>query len=94
MDLIDRQSAIDALENDKEGLNKIIMRTGPNDVQFDHYVAQYNQVVHDIDAIKGLPSAQPEYDLDGYSSRFWEAAYERGKQDAEAEYCLKKAWRL
>ena len=35
--------------------------------------------------LKKIPSAEPEYDLDGYSSRLWKAAYERGKQDAEPE---------
>ena len=32
-------------------------------------------------AIKALEGA----DLDGYSSRLWKAAYERGKADAKAE---------
>ena len=30
-----------------------------------------------------MPSAEPDYNLDGYSSRLWKAAYERGKAEAE-----------
>ena len=33
--------------------------------------------------LQELPSVEPHYDLDGYSSRLWKAAYERGKAEAE-----------
>lgn len=40
-----------------------------------------------IDALQNilseLPSAQPDYDLSGYSDRLWKAAYERGKAEAQ-----------
>lgn len=38
--------------------------------------------------IWNLPSAQLEHDLDGYSSRLWKAAYERGKADAQSEQSI------
>ena len=59
-DCISRQSAIDALENDKEVLDQIIRLTSADDAQLDHYVAQHNQVVYDIDVIKQLPPIQPK----------------------------------
>ena len=36
-----------------------------------------------IGVLEEVPSAEPDYDLDGYSSRLWKAAYERGKAEAE-----------
>ena len=60
MELISRQAAIEALENDKAELSRIIRGMSANDAQLDHYVAQHNQVVYDIDAIKQLPPIQPE----------------------------------
>ena len=36
-----------------------------------------------IEFLESLPSVEPHYDLDGYSSRLWKAAYERGKAEAE-----------
>lgn len=59
-ELISRQAAIDALENDKEVLDQIIRGMSANDAQLDHYVAQHNQVVYDIDVIKQLPPIQPK----------------------------------
>ena len=59
-ELISRQAAIDALEIDKAELNRIIRRMSANDAQLDHYVAQHNQVVYDIDAITQLPPIQPK----------------------------------
>lgn len=59
-ELISRQAAIDALENDKEVLDHIIRLTSADDAQLDHYVAQHNQVVYDIDVIKQLPPIQPK----------------------------------
>lgn len=75
-DLIDRQAAIDALQKE---INKGIP-------PFDDVMGSIRcgvRLARNI--IEDLPSAQPEYDLDGYSSRLWKAAYERGKQDAEQE---------
>lgn len=61
VDCIERQAAIDALENDKEMLNQIIRGMSENDAQLcGLYVAQHNQVGYDIDTIERLPSAQPE----------------------------------
>ena len=57
---ISRQAAIDALENDKEALDQIIRLTSADDAQLEHYVAQHNQVVYDIDVIKQLPPIQPK----------------------------------
>ena len=65
-ELISRQVAIDALEIDKAELNRIIRRMSANDAQLDHYVAQHNQVVYDIDAITQLPPIQPEPHEIGY----------------------------
>ena len=59
-DLISRQAAIDALENDKAALDKIIKGMSAMDVRLDAYVSQRNQVVYDIYAIKQLPPIQPE----------------------------------
>ena len=70
-DLIDRQAAIDAI-------NHIC----PVDTEYDCTLLDRVDVRY---VLSDLPSAQPEYDLDGYSSRLWKAAYERGKKDAEAE---------
>ena len=59
-DLISRKAAIDALENDKAALDKIIKGMSAMDVRLDAYVSQRNQVVYDIDAIEQLPPIQPE----------------------------------
>ena len=59
-DLISRQSAIEALENDKAALDKIIKGMSAMDVRLDAYVSQRNQVNCDIDTISNLPPAQPE----------------------------------
>ena len=61
-DCISRQQAIDVLENDKAELNRTIRKMSANDVRLDHYVAQYNQVDYDIDAIKQLPPIQLDKD--------------------------------
>lgn len=71
MGVIDRQAAIDAI-------NHIC----PVDTEYDCTLLDRVDVRY---VLSDLPSAQPEYDLDGYSSRLWKAAYERGKQDAEQE---------
>lgn len=58
--MISRQQAIDALENDKAALDKIIKGMSAMDVRLDAYVSQRNQVVYDIYAIKQLPPIQPK----------------------------------
>lgn len=62
-DLIDRRAAIDALENDKASLDRIIRGMSANDVRLDVYVSQRNQVNYDIDTINNLPTAQLGTDL-------------------------------
>ena len=62
-DLIDRQAAINALENDKATLDHIIRGMSANDVRLDAYVSQRNQVNYDIDTINNLPTAQLGTDL-------------------------------
>ena len=45
--------------------------------------------------LQELPSVEPHYDLDGYSSRLWKAAYERGKAEAERmpdDYYYDQTW--
>ena len=59
-DCISRQQAIDALENDKAALDKIIKGMSAEDMLLKYYVAQHNQVSCDIDAIVQLPPIQPE----------------------------------
>ena len=59
-ELISRQAAIDALENDKAALDKIIKGMSAEDMLLKYYVAQHNQVSFDIDAIVQLPPIQPE----------------------------------
>ena len=59
-DCISRQAAIDALENDKAALDKIIKGMSAYDVRLDAYVSQRNQVDYDIYAIKQLPPAEPK----------------------------------
>ena len=59
-DLISRQAAIDALENDKAALDKIIKGMSAEDMLLKYYVAQHNQVSCDIDAIVQLPPIQPK----------------------------------
>ena len=61
-DLISRQQAIDALENDKAALDKIIKGMSAEDMLLKHYVAQHNQVSYDIDAIVQLPPVQLDKD--------------------------------
>ncbi len=58
-DLISKQAAIDALENDKASLDHIIRGMSAYDVRLDAYVSQRNQVDCDIDTINNLPTAQP-----------------------------------
>jgi hypothetical protein len=62
-DLISRQAAVDALENDKASLDHIIRGMSAYDVRLDAYVSQRNQVDCDIDTINSLPSAQLGTDL-------------------------------
>lgn len=59
-DVISREQAIDALENDKAALDKIIKGMSAEDMLLKYYVAQYNQVSSDINAIVQLPTIQPE----------------------------------
>ena len=61
-DLISRQAAIDALDNDKAALDKIIKGMSAEDMLLKYYVAQHNQVSCDIDAIVQLPPAQLDKD--------------------------------
>ena len=100
-DLISRQAAIDALwkalykyedetekqfqESDELDLNEWMI----------HRVFVQNMSGIDIQTILNLPSAQPDFDLDGYSSRLWKAAYERGKAEAERmpdDYYYDQTW--
>lgn len=69
-DLIDRQAAVKALEETKQ--------SDP----FNRYEYQNIGIDWSIDAIKALPSAQP--DFDAYCDRLWKNAYERGKRDAQS----------
>ena len=62
-ELIDRQAAINALENDKASLDHIIRGMSAYDVRLDAYVSQRNQVNCDIYTINNLPAAQPEITL-------------------------------
>ena len=71
-DLISRQAALDIINQYDSASIKL----------FGEPIRGLASILADIE---DLPSAQPEYDLDGYSSRLWKAAYERGKQDAEQE---------
>ena len=59
-DCISRAKAIETLEKDMASLDHIINGMSANDVRFDAYVSQRNQVNYDIYAIKQLPPAQPE----------------------------------
>ena len=70
-DLIDRQAAINALENDKATLDNIIRGMSANDVRLDAYVSQRNQVNYDIDTINNIPTAQPEQLSDAYMKAVW-----------------------
>lgn len=56
-DLISRQLVLDALENDRAILNQIIRGMSAFDERFDHYVAQHNQIVYDIETVKQIPVA-------------------------------------
>ena len=38
------------------------------------------------DCLNSLPSVQPDYDLSDYPDRLWNAAYERGKEEAEVKH--------
>ena len=83
-DLISRQAAIAALMNSELG-------SWNND---DYERGARAQHLDDVAAIKSVPSvrkkrkpsAQPDYDLSGYSDRLWKAAYERGKAEAEPRW--------
>ena len=65
-DLISRQAAIDSFRYDDDGTAWTV----------DDIVYRLEQ----FPSAGEMQSPQPEYDLDGYSSRLWKAAYERGKQ--------------
>jgi len=49
----------------------------------DHLLDGYEDERLLINALKDLPSAQP--DLSDYSDKLWRAAYERGKKEAQPE---------
>ena len=70
-DLISRQAAIDELME--------MIEQHEND-QFNGRLLHWTGIKA---MLEGLPSVEPHYDLDGYSSRLWKAAYERGKAEAE-----------
>lgn len=71
-DLIERQAAIDTL-----GEKPLAWTEG------EYELGLQNQWQSDVDALKALPSAQP--DLSEYSDKLWRAAYERGKKEAQAD---------
>lgn len=73
-DLIDRQKAIDALEEPPKV---------PDTWSDESAIGEREQWEKDVKALNSLPSAQPEYDLSGYSDKLWKAAYERGKAEAQ-----------
>ena len=75
---VGRQAVIDALETEKASLNQIIARLDADDAQLECYVAQYNQVVYDIDTIKKLPVIQGE-PLTDREQRIFLAAMSREK---------------
>jgi len=70
-DTIFRKAAIDALCEEPQ------VWSG-ND---DYGQGLNNQWHYDVNALKKVPSAQP--DLSEYSDKLWKAAYERGKADAQ-----------
>lgn len=70
-DLIDRQEVLDIISQYDSAHIKL----------FGEPIRGLAAILADIE---DLPS-EPEYDIGGYSSRLWKAAYERGKQDAEPE---------
>ena len=73
-DLISRQAAITIPVTPKED----------REYQTFNLDDAYEQAWDDLQKrIEQLPSAQPDYDLSGYSDRLWKAAYERGKAEAQ-----------
>ena len=82
-DVIERQAAIDALENDKASLDHIIRGMSANDVRLDAYVSQRNQVNYDIDTINNLPTAQPEQ----LGTNLAEVGTDTISRQAACEYC-------
>lgn len=70
-DLIDRQAAIDAIQEDADWLA----------AQGSDW--QVERMERDKSILQSLPSAQP--DLSGYLYKLWKAAYERGKAEAQPE---------
>lgn len=88
-DFILRQAAIDALWKAlyeyEDKTEKQFQESDELDVRDWMLPRIFVQNMNDIDrqTILNLPSAEPDYNLDGYSSRLWKAAYERGKAEAE-----------
>ena len=79
-DCISRQAAIDYLMTNMAWYNE------------DGYEESEDEKLSAItDLINGVPSAEPDYDLGGYSTRLWKAAYERGKAEPERK---KGKWQI
>lgn len=80
-DPIDRQAAIDAMEDvDWYHINKdgqLIHGANSKEDEPLYKAEDVYKVLND------MPSAQP--DLSGYSDRLWKAAYERGKAEAQPD---------
>ena len=98
-DTISRRAAIDALKAIKYGLWEIDIPSPGNSPEYKEHHNQIQEMMGVVDnwiiKLSDLPSAQPDYDLDGYSSRLWKAAYERGKAEAERmpdDYYYDQTW--
>ena len=76
-DTINRQDAIDAVRQHKANVL--------GERKWDEGIAYGYEAAHEhiCEVLAVLPSAQPDYDLSGYSDRLWKAAYERGKAEAQ-----------
>ena len=83
-DTISRQEAIDALENDKSALDKIIKGMSAEDMLLKYYVAQHNQVSYDIDAIVQLPPIQPADNLQKLADEI--ASFKRCVKSDNSDY--------
>ncbi len=83
-DTISRQEAIDALENDKSALDKIIKGMSAEDMLLKYYVAQHNQVSYDIDAIVQLPPIQPADNLQKLADEI--ASFKRRVKSENSDY--------
>ena len=90
-DCISRQNAIDELEKDRAKLDHMIKGLSGYDVRIDRYVAQQDQLDYDIDAIRSLPSAEPEEVIPHRNYKNWSAFWcECGNylgKKGEVAYC-------